>query len=514
MKRTLSVNIKGTNFIIEEDGHELLQNYLERLERSLKNEEGKSEIIEDIEYRVAELFSGLISQRKTVIELIDVQTVISTLGQPEDFIDEGEQQAQEPIESLDNKDNKHHSRKFFRDEENGRIAGVCSGLALYFNIDVMIVRAIFLIVFFFGAFSIPVYIILWIITPKIKSNVDRLKMQGKAVTVDSLKEEIENAANKLKKQSNSFAHRVRNNENIHQNVSGFVRILSAVIGVGILIASLSLLIPLITFVVFDTPFIPAQTDFGFISFSTINELLLETDLDIFWMKLSVLLIGFSIVVFMILLSLRFIFHIKNKGYKFLMVGLFIFGIIGVISASVISIKTVRFLSNEAEIEREVGQVDTPILSIYSNVNRVNLDANFKINMKDGNGFITILNKQIYNEGIKIEYRSSRDSLYHVYQKFSANSYAYKTAIEKAKHIKHGVTIVNNELHIDTDYSYPLKDKLRDQEVTIIIEIPKGKRIHVQNSNRSLSSEAIDFDEDFDFDLQSGFIDGDGYYEEW
>ena len=114
----------------------------------------------------------------------------------------------------------------------------------------------------------------------------------------------------------------------------------------------------------------------------------------------------------------------------------------------------------------------------------------------------------------MEYRSSKDSLYHVYQKFSANSYAYKTAIEKAKHIKHGVRIINNELHIDTDYSYPLKDKMRDQEVTIIIEIPKGKRIRVQNSNISLSTDAIDFDQNFDFDLQSGFIDGDGYYEEW
>ena len=214
MKRTISVNIKGTNFIIEEDGYELLQNYFNRLEQSLKNEDGKSEIIEDIEYRVAELFSELLSDRKTVIELSDVQSIISTLGQPEDFIEEGEN-AFETAEPVDNAGN---SRKFFRDEENGRIAGVCSGLALYFGIDVMVVRAIFLIIFFLGAFSVPVYFILWVITPKIKSNVDRLKTQGKAVTVDSLKEEMEGAAHRFKKHSKSFAHRLKNNENRNYNV--------------------------------------------------------------------------------------------------------------------------------------------------------------------------------------------------------------------------------------------------------------------------------------------------------
>ena len=510
MKRTISVNIKGTNFIIEEDGYELLQNYFNRLEQSLKNEDGKSEIIEDIEYRVAELFSELLSDRKTVIELSDVQSIISTLGQPEDFIEEGEN-AFETAEPVDNAGN---SRKFFRDEENGRIAGVCSGLALYFGIDVMVVRAIFLIVFFLGAFSVPVYFILWVITPKIKSNVDRLKTQGKAVTVDSLKEEMEGAAHRFKKHSKSFAHRLKNNENRNYNVSRIIRLITTVIGVGILIGALSLLVPLVTFGVLDTPFIPAQTDFGFLSFSSINELFLETDLDIFWMKMSVLVIGFSIVSFLILLGLRFLFNIRNKGYKVLTSSFFIFGILGIVSASFISMKTVRNLANEAEIEKKVGVVDAPVLKIYSNIHTLNLDANYKININDGNGVITILDNKVYNEGIKLEYRLSKDSLYHVYQKFSANSYAYKTAIEKAKNIRHGISIENDELHINTDFTFPLKDKMRDQEVAVIIEIPKGKRVNMQNANITLRRDAIDFDEDFEYEFQSGFLNGSGEYKHW
>jgi len=510
MKRTISVNIKGTNFIIEEDGYELLQNYFNRLEQGLINEEGKSEIIEDIEYRVAELFSELLSERKTVIEMANVQSIISTLGQPEDFIDEDENSSKQ-TETVDNSTN---SRKFFRDEENGRIAGVCSGLSLYFGIDVMVVRAIFLIVFFFGAFSLSVYVILWIITPKIKSNVDRLKTQGKAVTVDSLKEEVEGAANRFRKHSKSFAHRVKNNENMNYKLNRLVRVITTVIGVGILIGAFSLLVPLVTFGVLDTPFIPAQTDFGFLSFSSINELFLETDLDMSWMKMSVLVIGFSTVSFLILLGLRFLFNIRNRGYKILMSAFFIFGILGIVSASFISMKTVRNLANEAEIEKKVGVIDASVLKIYSNIHTLNLDANYKINVNDGNGVITILENKVYNEGIKLEYRLSKDSLYHVYQKFSANSYAYKTAIEKAKNIKHGVSIENDELYINTDFTFPLKDKMRDQEVTVVIEIPKGKRVNMQNANITLRRDAIDFDEDFEYEFQSGFLNGSGEYKHW
>jgi hypothetical protein len=197
-----------------------------------------------------------------------------------------------------------------------------------------------------------------------------------------------------------------------------------------------------------------------------------------------------------------------------MLAFFIFGVIGIVSASVISIKTVRNLANEAEIEKKVGEVDAPVLKIYSNIHTLNLDANYKININDGNGVITILDNQVYNEGIKLEYRLSKDSLYHVYQKFSANSYAYKTAIEKAKNIKHGISIENDELHINTDFTFPLKDKMRDQEVAVIIEIPKGKRVNMQNANITLRRDAIDFDEEFEYEFQSGFLNGSGEYKHW
>ena len=57
-------------------------------------------------------------------------------------------------------------KRLYRDELNKQVAGVCSGLAQYLNMDVSVVRAIFLIgLFVKGATFIP-YIVLWIVLPK------------------------------------------------------------------------------------------------------------------------------------------------------------------------------------------------------------------------------------------------------------------------------------------------------------------------------------------------------------
>ena len=58
-------------------------------------------------------------------------------------------------------------KKFNLDIRNKRIAGVCAGLANYFDIDVTLVRILFVAALFLG-FSLGfwVYLILWIIAPK------------------------------------------------------------------------------------------------------------------------------------------------------------------------------------------------------------------------------------------------------------------------------------------------------------------------------------------------------------
>ena len=62
MKKTLSIHLGRQLFVIEEDAYDRLQAYLKKLEASLANESGITEIIEDIEMRFAELLSNRLTR--------------------------------------------------------------------------------------------------------------------------------------------------------------------------------------------------------------------------------------------------------------------------------------------------------------------------------------------------------------------------------------------------------------------------------------------------------------------
>ena len=87
MKKTININLAGFVFYIDEDAYETLQKYLNNIRTYLGNTEGREEIIDDIESRIAELFS---EKQKQVITLIEVNEVIEVMGQPEDYMSEEE----------------------------------------------------------------------------------------------------------------------------------------------------------------------------------------------------------------------------------------------------------------------------------------------------------------------------------------------------------------------------------------------------------------------------------------
>ena len=131
MKKTVSVNIKGINFLIEEDAYELLQDYLDRLTQTLNNVEGSKEIVEDVELRIAELCSSKLNDSKTVIELNDIDSIIAALGNPEDYLEEDEEQSTKSTNN--HTSSKSSEKRLFRDTENATIAGVCMGIANFFK---------------------------------------------------------------------------------------------------------------------------------------------------------------------------------------------------------------------------------------------------------------------------------------------------------------------------------------------------------------------------------------------
>lgn len=197
MKKTLTINVSGTIFHVEEDAYEALQKYMVVLKNYFgKDEEGK-EIFADIEARIAEIFTEKTDGKNRAVTLEWVEELIETLGTPENFSEEvGEE---EPLAGQNSR-----KRKLYRDPEQTVLAGVCGGLSVYFNTDPVVIRLIVvLLALFTSGAGILVYIILWIIVPKAVTTTHRLEMKGEEVTVKNiekfLKDEVDAVKESYKK---------------------------------------------------------------------------------------------------------------------------------------------------------------------------------------------------------------------------------------------------------------------------------------------------------------------------
>lgn len=100
MKKTLTVNLGGTVYHIDEDAYRLLDNYLNNLRLHFRKQQGANEIVDDMENRISELFSERISLSKQVITVSDVEEVIARMGKPEDLADaeSGDEPGENPKE--------------------------------------------------------------------------------------------------------------------------------------------------------------------------------------------------------------------------------------------------------------------------------------------------------------------------------------------------------------------------------------------------------------------------------
>jgi phage shock protein C len=198
MNRTLTINLGGFSFIIDEDAYQLLQNYLTELNRYFSNRQGAEDIVADIEYRLAELLKQRMGTREVVIKN-DVSSAIERLGRPEvfesDWADEGGNSYAQGEEDNPFQGNK---KKLWRNPEEKIIAGVCSGLSAYFGInDPIWIRLIFVVVFFSGGAGILIYLILWLIVPEAKSAADRLSMRGENIDINNIAREVESTLQNL-----------------------------------------------------------------------------------------------------------------------------------------------------------------------------------------------------------------------------------------------------------------------------------------------------------------------------
>ncbi len=187
MKKVININFQGRVVPIEEAAYDILKQYVESLRRFFANEEGKDEIINDIEDRIAELFAEILKKGSSVITDEDVNAIIASMGRPEEFEAE-EASVKSQLGSEGTSTGAGHQSttsestprgRLYRDDTDKMLGGVCGGVANYLRIDSSLVRILFAIITFggFGA-GFLLYILLWIILPSrsLERNVVRKRL--------------------------------------------------------------------------------------------------------------------------------------------------------------------------------------------------------------------------------------------------------------------------------------------------------------------------------------------------
>lgn len=196
MKKTLTVNLNGTVFNIDEDAYQLLDNYLENLRLHFNREEGSEEILNDFEARISELLNEKIRLGYNVITIEQVEEVITRMGKPEEIFEEEEAKAKEKSGAEEEAKSKATysepqqpvtRRRFFRDPDDKILGGVAGGFAAYMGWDPTAVRiGLLLLLFFTHLVIVPIYLILWLIVPVARTASEKLEMRGESVTLENI----------------------------------------------------------------------------------------------------------------------------------------------------------------------------------------------------------------------------------------------------------------------------------------------------------------------------------------
>lgn len=180
MKKNISINISGIIFHIEEDGYETLKKYLDSINKYFSTFEDSSEILADIESRIAEIFLSKLNEEKQVITSEDVNALVLTMGSVSDF------KAAEDTDQVNNNESYDKGaadsepgpqssaqgahaytppKQLMRDQKRKILGGVCAGLANYFNVDALWIRLLFALLTFAYGITLVVYLVMWILVP-------------------------------------------------------------------------------------------------------------------------------------------------------------------------------------------------------------------------------------------------------------------------------------------------------------------------------------------------------------
>ncbi|AQX08106.1 PspC domain-containing protein [Elizabethkingia ursingii] len=484
MNKTLSIGLAGFSFTIEEHAYIKLNDYLAALRRSMEPEEA-NEVMQDIEMRIVEIFKTRLGKREVVNDE-DVEAIIALIGTPEQ-IDEQEQEYTSKEKSGSSRASGSgfsRDKQLFRDPETKMIGGVSGGLAGYLGVDIVWIRLAFVLLLFAKGFGALIYIILWIVVPKAKTAGDFLKMRGKPLNFDNLKEQSNKVVQFATDSSEKVNQFYQSNKGQANDVgNAFLKALSIIFGLFTSAIAVSFFLGSIAVLFGGLSFgegaidIPENINFYFNDGVTGSAI-------IFFGFLSM----FIPAIIFTLISLKLFspnLKIKYMGY---LIGTLVLCWIVLIGFIGYSASKTNFRFNGHNEETENISINTKSDSIILDNKKVIIPENFKSYISD----IYSDKKTIFEKTYPYIHVERKDvaAPYLIVEK-SANGY------NKPLQMKLPVEVIDNKILLPNYFSYNYDNRFRHYRIEYKLVVPKKmKVVTAPGADVSLNEKDNDDDDSF------------------
>ncbi len=522
MNKTVTINISGIIFHIEEDAYEALSKYLSTIKSYFSNTDGGNEIMSDIEARIAEMLQNKTNTVKQVVLMSDVEEVMNSMGKPEEFANDNESSHEKQFETTTNQNNSGIKR-LFRDGDSKVLGGVCSGIGHYFGFDPVWLRIALLLLFFFAGTGFLIYLILWIAVPEAKTTAEKLAMKGEKADINNISKTVKEEAEQLKKRMEKYGQDFKNMASNHsqaprnavEKTVDFITDIFTYLGKAILkiIATLMVIFGILFFLglsgsIFGFTFIENASGSEWIDLFLLN----RTDFYLGILGI-ILFVGIPIIM-LIYTGVRLLFKLPyNNRWINLTAG--IFWIIGLTILFFLGIKTSTDFNITAKNRESIEVIphDTLILTMHQTpINNAEMiesdedqvdDKSFKFNYRSDNDYTIGIdeNHQTYLIGhAQLNIIKSQSNQIELVVIKEAKGKDKLAANERAKNISYTVSQTDNTIQFDNLFKVNNADKFRFQDLKVILKLPVGKVVYLDNSLKNLIYDIENLTNTYDGDM--------------
>jgi phage shock protein PspC (stress-responsive transcriptional regulator) len=486
MKKTLTINLGGMVFHIDEDAYQLLNQYLESLKKHFGKQEGSLDILNDIESRIAEILGDKRSETNQVITLEDVHEVIAIMGQPVEIDQEENGQNHREPDSGEKGD-----KRFFRNPEEKIVAGVCSGIAAYFHLDPVWIRLLFILFIAAGGSGFLIYLVLWFVIPEAQTTTDKLTMRGKRINVSSIeksmREEVSELGGRIGHMASESAATIKRagkgsasffeviGKGLAEVLTFIGKGLVILTGIILILVGLGMLIVLLAYTLGWSGGLNPDNEFTMLAFPALAKILVGCNMPVINMQIIILMV-LGIPFFMLFYNgLRMVFRFDRIRYLGLtLFNIWIVGLFFVVWTGLRIYNLYKYQEQkQIEIALEHPGCDTLFVSLFPDDPGMKYLRYEQYDLLGDWKTIVTEEKELFILP-KIRIEQADDSLFSISQVTMARG---KSRVEAHQHLtglRFQSATAGSTLRISPFVRLPRQECWRGQIVDLIIRVPKGK----------------------------------------